>query len=121
MKPLILPLSGHTTAGHNYATSTVEATDVRVLKELMRHANLSTTTTYSRRREEIMRAAVQNLGVNFGVNEPASDRAKRHKTPFWGNQHVSRDQWIKAENVEKKIGGGGRSRTYDAADMSRVL
>ncbi len=87
----------------------------------MRHANLSTTTTYSRRREELMRAAVKDLGVNFGVNQPPEDGPKRQKTAFWGNQHVSRDRWITNDNIAEKVGGGGRSRTYDAADMSRVL
>ncbi len=68
----------------------VDTTDVRVLKDLMRHANLSTTTTDSRRREELMRAAVEKLGVNFGVNQPPEEGQKRQKTAFWGNQHVDR-------------------------------
>ena len=81
----------------DYYASMVKTTDVRVLKELMRHENLSTTTKYSRRRYELMREAVQDLGENFGENQPPEQGKKRHETPFWGNQYVSRDHWINAE------------------------
>ena len=98
-----------------------QVTDPNTVKNSMRYTRLNTTSRYTRMVMERMKDAVQNLGVSFGVNEPASNGTKRQKTAFQGNQHVSRDQWISTENVEEKIGGGGRSRTYDAADMSRVL
>jgi integrase len=104
----------------DYYASMVNTTDPRILKDLMRHTSLSTTTTYSRRREELMRAAVENLGSNFGENETALPGAKIHETTFFGNQYTSRKEWLSKRNIMENIGGGGRSRTADAADMSRV-
>lgn len=104
----------------DYYASMVDTTDVRTLKELMRHASLSTTTTYSRRREDLMREAITKLGVNFGVNQPVSNPQNPVDSVFQGNQYVDRKDWLTHGIDRDKFGGGGGSRTCDAADMSRV-
>ena len=104
----------------DYYASMVDTTDVRTLKELMRHASLATTTTYSRRREDLMREAINKLGVNFGVNEPVSNPSIPGDSVFQGNQYIDRTDWLSTGITEEKSGGGGQSRTVDAADMSRV-
>lgn len=103
----------------DYYCSMVDTMDPRTLKDLMRHSNLSTTTTYSRRREELMREAVKNLGVNFGVNRISEEGLKQHENTFHGNQFVTRKEWLNTENDDRNVGGGGRTRTVDSADMSR--
>ena len=60
----------------------------------------------------------KNLEANFGGE---SDSTKQHGK---ARNDIVRRLAIEALNAriaEKKVGGGGRSRTYDAADMSRVL
>jgi hypothetical protein len=68
-----------------------------------------------------MREADNSLGATHGGD---LNRLQQHKT-------VQNDISLKMEalakmlrnerNYEGLFGGGGRSRTYDAADMSRVL
>ena len=57
-----------------------------------------------------MQKAVKNLR--------ADSCPKQHKTT---TSHVSANFALIHEICSEKSGGGGRSRTYDAADMSRVL
>ncbi len=104
----------------DYYATMVDTMDVRILKDLMRHTSLNTTTKYSRRREELMRDAVKDLGSNFGPNQSADSYAKLPKNTFYGNQHTTRKDWITSVNSREKVGGGEWSRTTDAADMSRV-
>ena len=68
-----------------------------------------------------MREAIAKLGVNFGVNEPVSNQQKPGNSVFQGNQYVSRTDWLSDGITGENYGGGGQSRTVDAADMSRVL
>jgi integrase len=113
--------------------STVETGDPRVLMELMRHTNLTTTTSYLKAVKERMRDAVKNLGktssetsqknlgANLGANENAlADQKRVEKRAIELLAKLLKNP-NSAENLLEKIGGGGRSRTYDAADMSRVL
>lgn len=67
-----------------------------------------------------MREAINKLGVNFGVNEPVSNPAIPGDSVFQGNQYMSRTDWLSTGITGEKFGGGGGSRTCDAADMSRV-
>ena len=76
------------------------------------------TTTYLRRRVDLMRAAVEKLGVNFGVNDPPEQGLKSPPTTHHGNQHRSRERWLGDESDRENSGGGGQIRTVDAADMS---
>jgi hypothetical protein len=66
--------------------------------------------------QERMKEAVQNLGatqITYGGK-------KAHKQHQAKMAELAR-MLITEQNVYGKVGGGGRSRTYDAADMSRVL
>jgi predicted TIM-barrel enzyme len=83
----------------------------------MRHTSLATTTKYMRTVEERMRDAVENLGGD-------SMAAKGRETSDLVNlQNLNALAKILTNHgfFKGKVGGGGRSRTYDAADMSRVL
>jgi integrase len=95
--------------------------DAAVAMRLMRHASLATTTKYMRTVENRMREAVESLGCDSGCDSTAisgrqmSDLAKLEKM---------RELAKMLENygfLKENVGGGGRSRTADAADMSRVL
>jgi hypothetical protein len=55
-----------------------------------------------------MRAAMKNLGVNFGYNETTLLSTKRHETTFQGNQYVSSKSWINSAIARGKSGGGGQ-------------
>ena len=83
----------------DYYATMVDTDDARVLKELMRHESLATTTQYVRRRGELMRDAVKNLGVNFG-DTPLLENG-RTKSTFGGNQHVTREEWVGNEQETK--------------------
>jgi hypothetical protein len=50
----------------DYFASTAQTDDSRVLMSLMRHTNLTTTTTYIRAVYEHMKDAVKNLGKSGG-------------------------------------------------------
>jgi integrase len=94
--------------------------DPTVVMKLLRHTSLTTTTKYMRAVKNRMREAVNSLGAVSGGD---SDRLQQHKTV---QNDISRKMaelsklLINQRNFENFSGGGGRSRTYDAADMSRV-
>ena len=98
----------------DYFASTAQTNDWRVLMSLMRHTNLTTTTKYLRARQERMKEAVQNLGAT----QNKLRRQKRTNSIQAKMAELAR-MLIAEQNVYRKVGGGGRSRTYDAADMSR--
>ena len=66
-----------------------------------------------------MREATNKRGVNFGVNEPVSNPVNPGDSVFRGNQYMTSTDWLTHGITEEKFGGGGQSRTVDAADMSR--
>lgn len=87
----------------------------------MRHTSLATTTKYMRTVETRMREAVENLGCDSGYDSIA---AKGPETSQLANLEQLQKVAIKLINqgfFKGKNGGGGQSRTADAADMSRVL
>lgn len=84
---------------------------------LMRRSNLATTTKFITAVEDRMREAVQTLG---GASKAATGRAMLDLAKLEKIREAAKI----LENYELsqgKIGGGGQSRTVDAADMSRVL
>jgi len=91
--------------------------DANVAMRLMRHKSLATTTKYMRAVEERMRDAVENRGGDSMAanSRETSDLAKSQ------NLNALAKVLTNHGFFKGKIGGGGRSRTYDAADMSRVL
>ncbi len=87
----------------------------------MRHTSLATTTKYMRTVETRMREAVENLGCDSGYDSMAG---KGHEMSQLANLEQLKKVAIKLINqryFKGKNGGGGQSRTVDAADMSRVL
>jgi hypothetical protein len=92
--------------------------DPSVVMKLLRHTNLTTTTKYLRVVEERMHEAVKNLGANFRGQSGANSF---HKIPDFSNADITQEQEITDDVASEILNGGGRSRTYDAADMSRVL
>lgn len=97
--------------------------DVTVLRDLMRHTSLTTTTRYTRIRRDRMRAAVQNLGsgmvARFGGN---SISLLGINIPFNSFPAVSKlltKLGISIDDLKENFGGGGRTRTVDSADMSQ--
>ena len=94
--------------------------DPNVAMRLMRRTSLATTTKYMRTVEERMRQAVENFGGDSGGDSMA---AKGLEMPDLAKFEEMRELAKILENygfLRGKFGGGGRSRTYDAADMSRV-
>jgi integrase len=99
-----------------------QVNDPSVVMKLLRHTSLNTTTKYLRVVEERMHDAVKNLGVLSGANRGGQFGANLfHSLPDFSNCEVVEEGGLSDENIREKIGGGGRSRTCDAADMSRVL
>jgi hypothetical protein len=87
----------------------------------MRHTSLATTNKYMRTVENRMREAVENLGCDSGCD---SNVVPGHKMSELVKLEKMRELAKMLETygfLKGKIGGGGRSRTADAADMSRVL
>ena len=76
-----------------------------------------------------MKKAVSGLGANLGANQNSIQAQKSAQKDT--SQPSSRQlaalvleglrARIEEETLPVNIGGGGRSRTADAADMSRVL
>lgn len=89
-----------------------------IARRLMRHTSLQTTTKYMRFVKDRMQNAVKFLGQNLETNLGDQSWAKKDKNDFLTKLAIDA---IKRRINERKVGGGGRSRTYDAADMSRVL
>jgi hypothetical protein len=95
--------------------------DANVAMRLMRHTSLATTTKYMRAVEERMRQAVENVGGDSGGDSMA---ASGHEMSHLAKLGELRELAKMLENygfTKGILGGGGRNRTYDAADMSRVL
>ncbi len=117
----------------DYFASTVQTDDPRVLMNLMRHTNLTTTTTYVRAVQERMKQAVSGLGQRsssaldkiLGATLGASQNSLQGQKTVQNSALMLLAKLLKdglsPEDLSGKVGGGGRSRTYDAADMSRVL
>jgi integrase len=105
----------------DYFASTVQTDDPRVLMSLMRHTSLNTTTKYLRTLQQSMKNAVNNLGTDLGANQnrlQGQKSAERSTSQELAQSVIER---LKARKNGENFGGGGRSRTADAADMSRVL
>jgi integrase len=105
----------------DYFASTVQTDDPRVLMSLMRHTNLTTTTKYLRAMHERMKEAVSGLGATLGASQNALPGQKTVQKSIQVKMAELARMLITQQNAWEKVGGGGRSRTYDAADMSRVL
>ena len=120
----------------DYFASTVHTEDPRVLMSLMRHTNLTTTTKYLQANRERMKEAVSGLGktsskflaASLGANQNVYLGQKRVKNDIQARlaelQKVLASRRFSHENRQltpESYGGGGQSRTVDAADMSRVL
>ena len=105
-------------------------------RRLMRHTSLQTTTKYMRLVKDRMQEAVKFLGNSLetglgdrsGVNSQRKNaqndimreillRLTRTRT-LAGSARFTSEKFV---GTEGKFGGGGKSRTCDAADMSRVL
>jgi hypothetical protein len=78
---------------------------------------LATTTKYMRTVEERIRYAVENLG---GDSMAANGRETSDLANLQ-NLNALAKALTNHGYFKGNVGGGGRSRTYDAADMSRVL
>jgi len=117
-----------------------QVTDPNTVKNLMRHTSLNTTSRYTRTVMERMTAAVQNLGkpadkileaslggISGGISQRKNSQndttLELLKKIVEARKAFRSKRFIEGNFVgaEGKIGGGGRNRTYDAADMSRVL
>jgi len=84
----------------------------------MRHTNVTTTTKYLRAMHERLKKGISGLEATLGASQDilgAKNGTKQHSSEM---AEVAR-MWTTQQNIYGKIGGGGRSRTYDAADMSR--
>ena len=91
-------------------------------RRLMRHTSLQTTTKYMRLVKDRMQEAVKNLGqpLEASLGGGSGGKSLRKIT----QSDIMRELLVKLvreRNVRENVGGGGRSRTADAADMSRVL
>ena len=95
--------------------------DSNVAMRLMRHTSLTTTTKYMRTVEERMRHAVENLGGDCGGDSMAANGRETSDLANLQNLNALAKVLTNHGFFKGEIGGGGRSRTYDAADMSRVL
>ena len=87
----------------------------------MRHTSLATTTKYMRTVEERMRQAVANLGGDSGGDSVAANGLKTSDLAKLEEMRRIAKMLESYGFLREKTGGGGRSRTADAADMSRVL
>jgi len=87
-------------------------------RRLLRHTNLTTTTRYLRSVKNRMTEAVKFLGADSGGGLDANNLPKTTQNDI---SSVPAKVAITQRNTWEKLGGGGRTRTFDAADMSRVL
>jgi integrase len=99
-----------------------QVNDPNIVRALMRHTSLNTTSRYTRTVTERMKEAVQNLGkpleASLGGNSGGKSIPKTTQNDKFQELRV---RLLRVRNSRQNAGGGGRSRTYDAADMSRVL
>jgi integrase len=95
--------------------------DANVAMRLMRHTSLTTTTKYMRTVEDRMREAVENLGCDSGCDSMAATGQEMSQLANLEELKKVAKKLINQGFLKANSGGGGRNRTYDAADMSRVL
>ena len=107
---------------------------------LMRHTNLTTTTKYLQANRERMKEAVSGLGKTSSKtsDEILEATLGASQNAHQGQKTVENSIQVKLGEIAKilashrlsyenrqltpeNFGGGGQSRTVDAADMSRVL
>jgi hypothetical protein len=91
--------------------------DPVVLMALMRHKSLQTMTKYTRRILE----RIKNVVANFGSKKGDEKAPNNLQNSALDMLREIRELRASIEKIKENDGGGGRSRTYDAADMSRVL
>jgi len=99
-------------------------------RRLMRHTSLQTTTKYTREVKAQMQDAVRFLGkatertdrlilaASLGGKSGGELPRKTTRNDILTKLAI---EALTARITRESVGGGGRSRTYDAADMSRVL
>ena len=95
-------------------------------RRLMRHTSLQTTTKYMRLVKDRMQNAVRflgkpedkNLEADFGGRFGGVSQRKKTQNDILIQLAI---EGLRSRTTGENVGGGGRSRTYDAADMSRVL
>ncbi len=110
--------------------------DPETLMHLMRHSSLTTTTKYLRGVKDRMVEAAKgvgqqwvpaltddekSLGATSGGHLGVEIVPKRPQNAQSDTARLSPENPLTTRNTWGKIGGGGQSRTVDAADMSRVL
>jgi len=106
------------------------------LMKMMRHTSLATTTKYLRGVDERMKQAAQGIGqrwikalnnddeileATLGGKSDAGKGAETTPNDISRLRQPRLNPLVTTQHSNKKFGGGGRNRTYDAADMSRVL
>jgi hypothetical protein len=98
-----------------------EVSDPNTVKSLMRHTSLTPTSKYIRTVPERMRQAVQNLGKPLAAS--LGDNSGGKSIPRTTQSDIMRElavRLIKGRDTGQIVGGGGGSRTHDAADMSHA-
>jgi hypothetical protein len=70
--------------------------------------------------EERIRHAVENLGGDSGGDSMAANGRETSDLANLQNLNALEKALTNHGYFKGNVGGGGRSRTYDAADMSRV-
>ncbi len=105
-----------------FATVVTEhVTNPDTIRRLLRHTNLTTTTRYLRGVKNRRMEAVKFLGASLGGEFSGQGGSKRAFISL-SEENQSPSKVAKSlRNYKEFIGGGGRTRTADAADMSRVL
>ena len=93
-----------------FYTEIAANSDANVAMRLMRHKSLATTTKYMRAVQERMRDAVEN----FGGDSMAANGRETSDLANLQNLNALAKVPTNHGFFEGKIGGGGRSRTYDA-------
>jgi len=106
------------------------------LMHMMRHTSLTTTTKYLRGVDERMKQAAEGIGQQWlnALNDESEilgavpGGGLRVKNPHKTTQNDISEKFppltkskVTPRKTSEKFGGGGRTRTFDAADMSRVL
>jgi len=95
-----------------------QVSDPNVVKNLMRHTSLNTTSLYTRTVEERMKEAVENLGGKSWRQIGGKSRRKTTQNDMIGELLV---RLAKRRNISETSGGRSRTRTYDLAHVRRAL